>query len=99
MEGLPYTIMETMYAGVPVVATDVAGSQDFVDHARTGLLAPHGDVFGLCAALERLLTDADYAATISRNAREDVLNRFSLRDMVRNTADIYRQLAGADASV
>lgn len=91
-EGLPYTIMETMYAGVPVVATDVVGTQDFIDHGHTGYLVDHGDTDGLAEAIVRLLKSSDLAQEICLNAVSKVETRFSLGSMVRKTADIYREL-------
>ena len=39
-EGLPTVILEAMLLGVPVVATNIAGSRDLVIDGQTGLLAP-----------------------------------------------------------
>ena len=93
-EGLPYTIMETMDAGVPVVGTDVVGTQDFIDPGRTGLLVPPGKAGRLAAAVDDLLTRPDYAAIIAQAAADDVGSRFNRAEMVRKIAAIYAQLAG-----
>jgi len=93
-EGLPYTIMETMDAGVPVVGTDVVGTQDFIDPGRNGLLVPSGMPGRLAAAVDDLLTRPDYAAMIAQAAAHDVGSRFNRAEMVRKTAAIYTELAG-----
>ena len=42
-EGLPFHILEPMYLGIPVVATDARGNRDLIGHKETGLLYPVGD--------------------------------------------------------
>ncbi|OGL41073.1 MAG: hypothetical protein A2161_08155, partial [Candidatus Schekmanbacteria bacterium RBG_13_48_7] len=42
-EGGPYTLLESMAAGLPVVATDSTGTHDVVIHGKTGFLAPKKD--------------------------------------------------------
>ena len=53
-EGLPLSMVLAMGAGVPVVATAVAGVPEVVEAGRTGLLVPPGDATTLGAALTRL---------------------------------------------
>ncbi|MBM3149717.1 MAG: glycosyltransferase family 4 protein, partial [Chloroflexi bacterium] len=50
-EGLPYTLLEVMSLGKPVVATDVVGSRDVVMHEETGLLVPPQDPPALAEAV------------------------------------------------
>lgn len=97
-EGLPYTIMETMDAGVPVVGTDVVGTQDFIDPGCNGLLVSPGRPGRLAAAVDDLLTRPDYAAIIAQAAAHDVGSRFNRAEMVRKTAAIYTELAGESVS-
>lgn len=93
-EGLPYTIMETMDAGVPVVGTDVVGTQDFITTGRNGVLVPVGNPSRLAGAVQDLLTRPDHAAIIAKTAADDLGGRFSRAEMVEKTAAIYTELAG-----
>jgi phosphatidyl-myo-inositol dimannoside synthase len=57
-EGFGIVFLEAMYFGAPVIAAAEKGAVDVVEHERTGLLIPYGDVVGLRAAMLRLLEDA-----------------------------------------
>lgn len=58
MEGTPVVLAEAMGAGVPVVASDIAGMAECIDDRVTGLLVPPGDVAALADAL-RTIVDGD----------------------------------------
>lgn len=96
-EGLPYTVMEAMDAGVPVVATDVVGTQDFIDDGRNGCLAPVNDPDLLAARVEELLSQPQRAANIAAAARQDVQKRYSRAEMVKKIGLLYRELVGERA--
>src|SRR5258708_28545415 len=54
-DGIPNVLMEAMSAGLPVVATDISGIPELIEHDRSGLLVPPCDEGALADALERLL--------------------------------------------
>jgi glycosyltransferase involved in cell wall biosynthesis len=56
-EGMPRSIIEAMFTGLPVVATDIRGSREEVVHGQTGLLVPCRDPHALATALNRLVAD------------------------------------------
>lgn len=93
-EGLPYTIMEAMDAGVPIVATDVVGTQDVIDNGRTGFLVPPGSPDMIAAQVDELLKHPEMAAMIASAAKADVKSRFGRSKMVDKIANLYRDLAG-----
>src|SRR5207244_7763161 len=66
-ESLSNTIIESMAAGVPVVATRVGGNPELVTD-RTGVLVPLDDVDAMAAAMERLLSDATLRTQLGHNA-------------------------------
>jgi len=86
-ESLSNVALESMAAGVPVVATRVGGNPELVSEQR-GLLVPPDDEGALAAALECLLRDTAQRAAFGRNAREFAQQNFS-REIVR---DQYQQL-------
>jgi glycosyltransferase involved in cell wall biosynthesis len=97
-EGAPYTLLEAMRAGVPVVATDVVGNRDAVAHGTSGLLVAPGDVAGLAAAVGRLLDDPALAARLGRGGQALVRERFTLAAMAAALGELYARLAAGPRS-
>ncbi|CAN5573417.1 glycosyltransferase family 4 protein [soil metagenome] len=76
-EGFGLVLIEAMAAGVPVVATDVAGIRDVVRSDHNGLLVPVGQSAILATAIQRVLTDADLRLRLISNGRREVEARFT----------------------
>ena len=91
-EGLPYTVLEAMAAGVPVVATRVGGVPEQVVDGETGFLFEPGDPSAAAAAVERILAAPDGAARLGDAGRERVRRKFSRERMVSETVALYDAL-------
>ncbi len=87
-EGIPVALMEAMAAGVPVVASDLSGIPELVEHDRTGLLVPPGDARALAAALRRMVAEPSLGRRLAGAAREKVLHHF---DLFTNAAALTRR--------
>ncbi|MEH6559913.1 MAG: glycosyltransferase family 4 protein [Marinobacter sp.] len=94
LEGIPRCMMEAMAVGVPVVAYDIPGVDQLVEHGKTGLLAPFGDKAALAACCEQVLGDPGLAAALSHNARELVNARYSAARMADEYEALFRELTG-----
>ena len=91
-EALSNVLLESMAAGVPVVATDVGGTPEAIEDGVTGVLVPPADPNALADAICRVLTDPSLAAQLGHAARESAATRFSIRRMVRATEQLYESL-------
>jgi glycosyltransferase involved in cell wall biosynthesis len=69
-EGWCLGVMEAARYGVPAVGADVPGLRDSIVDGETGLLVAPGDPAQLCAALRRLIGDADLRRRMGQNARQ-----------------------------
>jgi glycosyltransferase involved in cell wall biosynthesis len=98
-EGLSNSLLESMAAGVPVVATRVGGNPEVIEHGVTGLLVPPRDAAALAAATGRLLEDKDLAARFGEAGRRRVAELFSVERSVRETEHLYQRLVGANGCV
>lgn len=96
-EGLPCSVVESLAAGVPVVATAVDGTVEVVRSGDNGFLAPAGDVEGLAGAVCRILDEPDLRAALAARAREG-LQEFDNDLMVRRQEELYRCLGGRSRS-
>jgi glycosyltransferase involved in cell wall biosynthesis len=81
-EGVPMALLEAMALGKPVVATDVGGIPEAVEHENTGLLVPAGDVESFATALLRLAADRALAERFARAAKERHRARFGVDKMI-----------------
>jgi glycosyltransferase involved in cell wall biosynthesis len=70
-------IVESMFAGTPVIATDAGGAREIVIHGETGQLTPMSDVSALAAAIQRYLADPAWSRAIADKARAHALGTFS----------------------
>lgn len=68
-ESFGYVLVEAMAAGVPVVASDIAGYREVIRSGIEGLLVPPGDPMLLADAVSRVLSDPVLAARLSEAGR------------------------------
>src|SRR5262249_26465029 len=97
-EGLPLSMVLAMGAGVPVIATAVAGIPEVVCDGRTGLLVPPGNAEALGGALVRLRADAAMRTRLGCEAKAAVLPRFDVDGYVRSIVDLYDRLLAEKAA-
>jgi PEP-CTERM/exosortase A-associated glycosyltransferase len=64
----PLKPLETMAMGKALVASDIGGHRELIQHGQTGLLFPAGDVEALKGALEMLLDDNDFRQRLGTQA-------------------------------
>ncbi len=88
-EGTPYTILEAIYAGIPVIATRTGGIPDLIRNNETGILVSPADTRELAAAIERASKDSSLCETLARNAKTVVQMDYTLERMLSATEKIY----------
>ncbi len=91
-ESLPLSIREGMTASLPVLATDVGGIGEAVDHGDSGLLVPPEDPAALAEALAALARDADLRRRLGARGRRIIDERFHYEAWIRDTADLFDTL-------
>lgn len=91
-EGLPMVVLESMAAGVPVIATRVEGIPEAIRHGRDGVLVPAGDRRGLVTALRRVIDGQTDWSALRHSALQRQLHEFSDASMARGVAGVYRRV-------
>ena len=96
-EGMPNTVLEAMACGLPIVATDVSGSQDLVQNGKNGCLVPVGDPQALAAAIQFLVDNPLERRRMGDQSRRIVAQYFSWEHIAAEYAEVYqRVLSGED---
>jgi L-malate glycosyltransferase len=90
-ESLSNVILESMAAGVPVVAYNVGGNPELIGEDR-GILVENRGEEALAEAIEKLLKDSKARATLGGNARAFAEANFTVDLMRRRHEDLYNQL-------
>jgi glycosyltransferase involved in cell wall biosynthesis len=95
MEGLPFSLLEAMAAGKPVIGSRVPGVTDLIRQADTGLTYPLGDSDTLADHLASLMGDPALRQRLGQAGRHLVRRAFLAGPMVASTANLYDRLLQA----
>ena len=95
-EGLPTTLLEAAAAYCPIVATDHAGTPEFVTDHLTGLLSPEHSPPELSANIRLAIINVPLIAQITREARKRVESDFNLETQTRKLEEEYDQILLTD---
>lgn len=91
-EGFGLSAAEAMAAGLPVVASDVDGLREVVEHDKTGLLVAYGDIDKMSSSLLKLLSDKRKANSMGRNGKLRVARLFPISKFHETIMGAYAQL-------
>ena len=91
-EGTPVTLIESLAAGRPVVATRVGGVPDVVEEGVTGFLVRPGDTHAIAERLALLAADPERRRSMGAAGREQVLARYAVERLVDDVDRLYRAL-------
>jgi len=82
-------ILESLWAGVPVVTTDIESNSELIDHESSGLLIPPGDERALSEAVGRLLSDSQLRTRLGRHAARMTPRRWNWETFGRQLLEAY----------
>lgn len=92
-EGMSNALMEAMLCALPVVATDVSGSQDLVEHETSGLLVPVGDIAALSLAIIKMFSDPQRAAEMGKRGYESIKAKCDITTVALQYKNLYTKMA------
>jgi glycosyltransferase involved in cell wall biosynthesis len=93
-DAMPTVLKEAIALGTPVIASDLAGIPEILDHGRCGVLVPPGNVEALAVAVARLLDDEGLRRTYADAGRAHAERKFDLWVNGRLLADRLRATPG-----
>ncbi len=82
-----------MAAGVPVVASQVGGLAEIIEHDKTGVLVYPRNPDSLAWGINHVLSNPDHAGWLVQNAREMVQKAYSWKAIAKKTVELYREVA------
>jgi glycosyltransferase involved in cell wall biosynthesis len=97
-EGFPRSAMEAAAMGLPIVATNIRGCRQVVDHGTTGLLVEARNAGELADAVQRLTQNDGERARMSLAARAKAFAEFDQQRCIDVTLDVYRSRLGLAAT-
>lgn len=93
-EGFPRAAMEASASGVPIVATDIRGCRQVVEHGVTGLLVPVRNAAALADAVTRLVNEPADRTRFGTAAAEKARREFDQQRVIDVTLATYGRLLG-----
>jgi glycosyltransferase involved in cell wall biosynthesis len=97
-EGLSNVLLEAMAMEMPVIASEVSGTMEVVDHQKNGLLIPPGSPTALADAMELVLAKPEIALAWGCQARRKVQDNYSLDAVAKRYAKLYELLMTKEVS-
>ncbi len=92
IENLPYSVLEAMAAGVPVIATRVGGLSDLVEDGVNGYLIAPDDAIMLADRLDTLAQRSDLGEAMGAAGQEKLRNEFSVDVCTQAHLELYQEL-------
>lgn len=91
-EGLPTSVMEAASVGLPIIATDVGGTNEIIEHDKSGLLIIPRDIQGLSYAISLLLDFPNIADKLGKEAQKTVKEKFNWDSIVDQYLRLFKML-------
>ncbi|SHO65376.1 glycosyltransferase [Algoriphagus zhangzhouensis] len=91
-EGLPIAMLEAMACEVPVVATRAGGIGEVIQHGKQGFICEVNDWEELEDFCLKILAENDLHRSMSLAARQQVLEKFSMKKMVGELEQVYNSV-------
>lgn len=87
-EGFPYTLLEAMAAGLPIITTLVGGTPEIITDEVNGLIVPKEKPRQIARAIEKILNNPEMQKKLKKNNLEKI-KQFSLEKMIESTVKVY----------
>ncbi|MBX9957271.1 glycosyltransferase family 4 protein [Peribacillus simplex] len=89
MENQPLTVIEAQISGKAVIASDVGGVPEIIEHGITGVLTPAGDEQMLTIHINYLLEHETYRENLGLNAKKRGMDHWSPDKAVQKVLGVY----------
>lgn len=91
-EGLSQSLLESMFLGVPVIATNAAGNTDLIEDGMTGYLFDREDTYMLTKRIRELHDSPERGRRLAERARQTVENDYGMERVIDQYEDYFRSM-------
>ena len=91
-EGHPKALLEAMACGLPVITTPVKGIKNLIQHRENGYLCADTSAAAISQGVRAVMQDETLRQHLARQARQYVVENFSLEKILERELDIYREM-------
>lgn len=88
-EGMPYSVLESMSYGIPVICSKIGALPQLVSDNDTGILIDAQNLDALVNAMKKVLYDDSYRLGLSKNSREKIEQSYSFEVMRRKFSQLW----------
>jgi len=92
LDGMPLGVLEAMAAELPVIATNIAGTVEIIQHGKTGHLIRAGNVQELADAIIELLMNPSYMEKIAKNGLKFIQSKYDWADISTEYKKCYEEI-------
>jgi glycosyltransferase involved in cell wall biosynthesis len=89
VEGLPHSVLEAGSIGIPIIASNVGGTNEVIENGFNGFLIEPDDINDLIKKLEKLINDDELRKEFSRRIRNTVIKNFNIHENYKKTEGIF----------
>lgn len=91
-EGLPGSLLEAMACQLPIVATEVPGNIELIEHNKNGIFIPPKNASAISKAILDLLDDPDKRDKLGKNARKTIEDKFTWDAVSNRILGCYKSI-------
>lgn len=91
-EGLPYSLIEAAFSGLPIVATNVTGNNEIVNDMENGFLYQLNEPDIAVNKILELINSPYLLESMGKNSKKIAENKFQINSMIEQIKDIYSSL-------
>lgn len=93
-EAMPRVVLEAMALKTPVIAADVDGIPELIEHETTGLLFSHERSQGLVDGFKRMATNPSFRELLAERAYQKYWSNFSRKNQINRYSEFVKTMIG-----
>jgi len=91
-EGFPITLLNAAHLGIPCICTSAGGQVEIIDHQKTGLVVPPGDIKALAKTMLFACKNYENMLSMAQRAKQFIEERFSPQNLLYGHRELFEKL-------